>query len=125
LNTAVIGVGSNIRPHHFIKQAKNLLAVEQHFLKESSFEYTSPIGFSDQPDFLNGAFLVETEMDLDMFQSYLKKLENRLGRIAAANKNGPRIIDLDIIIWNGKILSNDYYERDFVKKAVKEVFEKF
>jgi 2-amino-4-hydroxy-6-hydroxymethyldihydropteridine diphosphokinase len=123
MNRAAIGVGSNIEPGHNIGRAKDLLSLDHRFLKQSSFVATSPIGFSDQPDFLNGAFLIETEMGLDEFQSYLKTLEGKLGRIRSENKNGPRTIDLDIIAWNGEVINNDYNERGFVKTAVNEVLE--
>ena len=121
MNTVIIGVGSNIEAPRHVAQAKKLLSKEQHFLKESTFIATSPIGFTDQSDFLNGAFEIETEMDADAFRAYLKNLENRLGRVRTGDKNGPRVIDLDIIIWNGAIVSDDYYERDFVRNAVNEL----
>lgn len=121
MNTAVIGVGSNINAPLHIMQAKEALSHEHRLDKESAFITTSPIGFSDQPDFLNGAFLVSTEMHLDQFKNYLKDLENRLGRVRTKNKYGPRTIDLDIVVWNGEIVNNDFYEREFVKNAVMEV----
>jgi 2-amino-4-hydroxy-6-hydroxymethyldihydropteridine diphosphokinase len=121
MNTVIIGVGSNIEAKRHVEQAKDLLFKEQHFLKESTFIPTSPIGFTNQPDFLNGAFLIETEMDKEEFLVYLKNIENRLGRVRAGDKNGPRTIDLDIVVWNGEIVCNDYYERDFVKNAVAEL----
>jgi 2-amino-4-hydroxy-6-hydroxymethyldihydropteridine diphosphokinase len=121
MNKVIIGVGSNIEARRHILQAKNILVKEQNFLKESIFKTTSPIGFANQPDFLNGAFLIETEMDREKFRVYLKKLESRLGRVRTENKNGPRTIDLDIVTWNGQVVNNDYYERDFVRNAVKEL----
>jgi 2-amino-4-hydroxy-6-hydroxymethyldihydropteridine diphosphokinase len=121
MNTVVLGVGSNIRPRFNISQAKGLLSKEQRFVNESTFVATSPIGFADQPDFVNGAFLVGTEMERADFEKYLKDLESRLGRVRTGNKNGPRTIDLDIIAWNGRIVNDDYYEREFLKKAVVEL----
>jgi 2-amino-4-hydroxy-6-hydroxymethyldihydropteridine diphosphokinase len=121
MNTVIIGVGSNIEARRHISQAKNLLFKEQRLLKESTFIATSPIDFTNQPDFLNGVFLVETKMPKEEFRAYLKNLEYRLGRVRTENKNGPRTIDLDIVVWNGEIVSNDYYERDFVRNAVAEL----
>jgi 2-amino-4-hydroxy-6-hydroxymethyldihydropteridine diphosphokinase len=121
MNTVIIGVGSNVEARRHVSQAKNLLSTEHHLLKESTFVLTSAIGFADQPNFLNGAFEIETEMDADAFRAYLKNLENRLGRVRTENKNGPRTIDLDIITWNGQVVNNDYYEREFVKNAVAEL----
>ncbi|MGB7568436.1 MAG: 2-amino-4-hydroxy-6-hydroxymethyldihydropteridine diphosphokinase [Chitinivibrionales bacterium] len=121
MNTAVIGVGSNINAPKNIALAKEALSREQRLDKESAFITTSPIGFSDQPDFMNGAFLVSTELSIDEFKDYLKGLEDRLGRVRTGNKFGPRAIDLDVVAWNGKIVNKDFYERDFVRNAVMEV----
>ena len=52
---------------------------------------------------------------------WLKGVENELGRVRTANKYGPRTIDLDIVIWDGKIVNQDLIERDFLKTAVSEV----
>jgi 2-amino-4-hydroxy-6-hydroxymethyldihydropteridine diphosphokinase len=121
VNIAVVSVGSNIDAERSVARAKKLLSKEQKILAQSAFVKTSPIGFSDQADFLNGAFLVSTDMSIDVFKGYLKDLEDRLGRVRTENKYGPRIIDLDIVVWNGAIVNNDFYERDFVKNAVMEV----
>jgi len=121
VNTAVVGVGSNINAPKNIALAKEALSRGHRLDKESAFVKTSPIGFSDQPDFMNGAFLVATELSIDGFKDYLHGLEDRLGRVRTKNKFGPRTIDLDIVVWNGKIVNDDFYERDFVRKAVLEV----
>ena len=121
MNTAVVGVGSNLNAAQNIARAKEALSREHRLNKESVFVKTSPIGFSDQPDFMNGAFLVTTELSIDAFKDYLSGLETRLGRVRTENKYGPRTIDLDIVGWNGKIVNKDFYERDFVRKAVVEV----
>jgi 2-amino-4-hydroxy-6-hydroxymethyldihydropteridine diphosphokinase len=123
MNTVIVGVGSNIQPDSTIKQARTILSHEHQVIKESAFVATAPIGFTDQPDFVNGAFFVETDMDLPGFENYLKEVENRLGRVRTGNKFGPRTIDLDIIVWNGRVVSDDYATRDFVKKAVDELID--
>ena len=87
----------------------------------SSWIKTKPIGITDQDDFLNGAVKIHTTMRKEELTNYLKKLEDRLGRDRTLPKFGPRVIDLDVIVWNSKIVDDDYYERDFVKKAVDEL----
>jgi 2-amino-4-hydroxy-6-hydroxymethyldihydropteridine diphosphokinase len=121
VNTAVVGVGSNLNAPQNIALAKEALSREHRLDKESAFVKTPPIGFSEQPDFLNGAFLVSTELSVNDFKKYLKNLENRLGRVRTGNKYGPRAIDLDIVVWNGTIVNKDFYERDFVRKTAMEV----
>ena len=121
MNLAVLGVGSNIDARRHIAKARELLTLEQTFLKESSFVATTPIGASPQPDYLNGAFLVSTKLDRDSFERYVKHLETRLGRVRTGDAYGPRTIDLDIVVWNGRIVNDDFHERDFVRNAVKEL----
>ncbi len=121
MNVVAIGVGSNIDARRTIAKARELLTLEQTFLKESSFVTTSPIGASPQPDYLNGAFLVSTKLDRNSFRRYLKRLESRLGRVRTGDAYGPRTIDLDIVVWNGRIVNDDFHEREFVSNAVREL----
>lgn len=118
----IIGIGSNIEPEQNIAAALFLLRQEQELVQISSLIKTSPIGISDQPDFLNGAAKIFTTMEIADFMSFLKDIENRLKRDRTAPKFGPRTIDLDIVIWDGEIIDPDYYNRDFLKTAVDEIF---
>ncbi len=121
MNTAVVGVGSNIEPQRNIRRAEEIISREQKLLKKSSFRVTPPLGMADQDDFLNGAFLVSTRMSYAEFRGYLKNVETRLGRAGNADKYGPRTIDLDLIVWNDEVVNDDYYTRDFVREAVGEL----
>ena len=48
-----------------------------------------------------------------------------MGRIKTSNKQGPRIIDLDIVIWNNKIMDDDVYQRGFLKNSILELIPDF
>ncbi|MCL3780159.1 2-amino-4-hydroxy-6-hydroxymethyldihydropteridine diphosphokinase [Prolixibacteraceae bacterium JC049] len=120
-NTAIIGIGSNINPEENIYKMLGILENEQIVIEVSSFIRTQPIGIEDQPEFVNGAVKIQTLLDQSMLDSYLKKLEDRMGRDRSVPKFGPRNIDLDIVIWNGEIVDNDYHEREFLQKVVDEV----
>jgi len=117
----IIGIGSNINPEQNIAAALFFLRQEQEFVSVSSLVKTSPIGITDQPDFLNGAAKILTMMEIDDFKSYLIDIEDRLKRDRTAPKFGPRTIDLDIVIWEDEIIDPDYYSRDFLKTAVDEI----
>jgi 2-amino-4-hydroxy-6-hydroxymethyldihydropteridine diphosphokinase len=117
----IIGIGSNIEPEKNIASAIFFLRQEQTFVSVSSLIKTSPIGIVEQPDFLNGAVKVITEMEIADFKNYLKKLEDRLMRDRTTPKFGPRTIDLDIVLWDGEILDPDYHSRDFLKTVVEEI----
>lgn len=120
-NKAVIGVGSNIDPDNNIRQARASIANEHRLIAESRFIQTEPVGFTNQPAFTNGVWLIETTMTQEELVQSLHDLENHLGRIRTKNKYAPRCIDLDLVVWNGQIMDHDAYVRDFLKHAVLEV----
>ena len=117
----VIGLGSNIDPEANLEQA--VLGLKSRFKvsKRSQWIRTKPIGIQDQPDFYNGALLMETELEQQSLKKELKRIEDILGRDRNLPKFGPRSIDLDILIWNKKVIDEDYYERDFLRKGVEEI----
>ena len=121
MNIAVISVGSNIEPEANIEKARLRLADSQKLVGVSAFVRTRPIGKLDQPHFLNGAFLVSTGLDQADFTKLLKEIENELGRVRTADKYGPRSIDLDLLVWNGRVIDEDFYRRSFVRDAVVEL----
>lgn len=124
MNTAVIGLGSNIRPQKNIQKANELMTKHFAILAESKFAKTKPIGKKNQPDFLNGAILIRTKLGFKRCKTLLKSIEQQLGRKRnALDPFGPREIDLDLIIWNNKIIHNDLRERAYLKKSVNEILK--
>jgi 2-amino-4-hydroxy-6-hydroxymethyldihydropteridine diphosphokinase len=121
VNTCVVGVGSNIQPEENIREALRILEEEQTLLSVSAMVETEPIGITDQPAFMNGAVKVSTSMKQLEFAAYLKNIEDRLKRDRTQSRFGPRTIDLDVVVWNGKVVDRDYYSREFLKNAVDEV----
>ena len=117
----VIGLGSNIDPEANLEQAVQELESRFNVSKRSQWTRTKPIGIQDQPDFFNGALLMETELEQQRLKKELKRIEDILGRDRSLPKYGPRTIDLDILIWNKKVIDEDYYERDFLRKGVEEI----
>jgi 2-amino-4-hydroxy-6-hydroxymethyldihydropteridine diphosphokinase len=95
---------------------------------ESSRYETEPWGVRDQPRFLNMAVGIETELAPEELLRTLKEIETEMGR----NKTfrwGPRIIDLDILLFDDLILEGEglkiphpfMHERDFVLKPLAEI----
>jgi 2-amino-4-hydroxy-6-hydroxymethyldihydropteridine diphosphokinase len=121
MNTVIISAGSNINPEVNLKQARQILQNELHVAACAQTLTTKPIGFADQPDFINTAFLILTDLEQAPLAVYLKSVEARLGRIHTPNKFGPRTIDLDIAVFNGKVIDNDVYERDFLQDLILEL----
>lgn len=121
MNQAIIGVGSNIEPQKNIAKAKAILARDFELVAESAFVRTKPVGYARQADFLNGAVLVHTDWTRERLRRHLKTIEDALGRRRTVRRFGPRTLDLDIVVWNGKVVDKDFYERDYLKKAVLEL----
>jgi 2-amino-4-hydroxy-6-hydroxymethyldihydropteridine diphosphokinase len=124
-NKGVIGLGSNIDSVANMGRALYLLGLRVKILAVSSFNSTPPIGIRDQPDFLNGAVLIQTSLTREQLEAELKALEDEMGRDRSLPKYGPRVIDMDIIIWNEVVVDDDFYERDFLRRAVEEVTNRF
>ena len=124
MNIAILGIGSNIRPDDHIPMVKKLLSEKVDVLLETDFIQTKPLGYLDQDDFINGALLIKTDMEHEVLNDWLKSLEKQLGRTPQENRNGPRPIDLDILVWNEEICDEDVVHPDFVKDFVKELLPK-
>ncbi len=121
MNSAIIGVGSNISPEENVAKAEKEVALLGRFIRKSSFFYTKPLVYEKQDDFLNGVFHLETLCDYKELNDRLKKIENKLGRVRTENKFGPRTIDLDTVIFNNQVKDADVFERDFIKNPVTEL----
>ena len=121
INVAIVGIGSNIDAEKNIAVMLEMLGSEVDIVKISKFLKTKPIGVENQPDYTNGAVKVNTVLGIDELRILLKSIENRLGRDRNGARFGPRTIDLDIIVWNGKIVHQDYFYRDFLRKSVEEI----
>ena len=91
-------------------------------LKESTIQETLPLGNIDQPNFLNGAVMINTNMGLQILERELKSIELELGRVKNRDVNGPRTIDLDIVVWDGQIVDQEVHSRSFLKESILELW---
>ena len=99
---AYIGLGSNLEdPRAQIRRAcAGLRALTSTRLVRVSPLYRSkPLGPVPQPDFVNGVAGVLTQLDSRAFLGELLALERALGRPAERQRWGPRIIDLDLLVF--------------------------
>jgi 2-amino-4-hydroxy-6-hydroxymethyldihydropteridine diphosphokinase len=65
------------------------------------------VGFTEQPRFLNGALLLETELAPEALMRALLGIERAMGRDrAAAPAKGPRVIDLDLLLMGDLVISS-------------------
>lgn len=115
---AVIAIGSNIGPRENIPRAIAAIASRHRILNQSPVVPTEPVGPPGQPPFINTAVLVETDLDQDALRQCLRGIEDALGRTRPADKYAPRTIDLDIVVWNGRIIDDDVRRRPYLAAAV-------
>lgn len=97
---AVIGLGTNIGDRALnLKEALGAIDLlpGTKVLRKSSVYETKPYGFSEQPDFLNMVAEVETQLSPNALLGACLGIEAGMGRVRAF-KNGPRIIDLDLLL---------------------------
>ena len=121
MHNVIIGLGSNIEPEKNIPKAKEFLADQYRILKESRFMTTTPIGKFKQPSFINGAVAIKTELTQVQLEKVLKKIEAQLGRKRSKDKFSSRTIDLDIVVWDSKIVDKDFYKRDYLRQSILEI----
>lgn len=99
-------------------------------LKVSLLYETEPVGYKDQPWFLNGALKIETNLSPEELLVTLQGIEERLGR-RRNFKDGPRTIDLDILLFNGQLIDTPKLKiphpkmhlRNFVLVPLSEIAE--
>ena len=106
---AFVGIGSNLgEPERQIAAALELLRAEDgiEVVAVSSLRETEPVGYLDQPNFLNGAAAVETELSPRELLERLLAIEGRLGRERGTGPRfGPRTIDLDLLVYGAEVVN--------------------
>jgi len=130
---AYIAFGSNLgNKKQNIEKALEFMKEKSTILKISKIRKTEPIGFLDQDWFLNGVVQIKTNLTPLELLKFLKNIEKKLGR-KKTFKNGPRIIDLDIIFYNDIIFNQkkliiphpEMHKRMFVLKPMCEINKNF
>jgi 2-amino-4-hydroxy-6-hydroxymethyldihydropteridine diphosphokinase len=109
MHQACLLLGSNIQPTKNIPLAVSLLQSHMTIFKTSSVWETEAVG-SDGANFLNVALLVSTSMEVDTLkEQVLHPLETRLERVRTSDKNAPRTIDLDLLLFDQQLLAPDLW----------------
>ena len=99
---AFVGLGANLGERETaLHRALELVAAEPgiEVVAVSSFRDTEPVGYADQPAFLNAAVAIETELSPRNLLERLLAVERRLGRTRGGPRYGPRTIDLDLLVY--------------------------
>jgi 2-amino-4-hydroxy-6-hydroxymethyldihydropteridine diphosphokinase len=111
MHAAYVMIGSNIRPVENTRLAVTLLSQETQIQAISTSWETQSIGF-DGPNFINTMVFLRCEQDeptLNM--DVLKPIEQKLGRVRTSDKNAPRTMDLDIILFDDLVIDDALWRR--------------
>jgi 2-amino-4-hydroxy-6-hydroxymethyldihydropteridine diphosphokinase len=104
LVTAYLGLGSNLGDREGnIAKAINLLSQKVRVERVSSLYETDPVGYKEQPLFLNAVCCISTELSPQRLLALVKGIENLLGRVSSF-PNAPRIIDVDILFYGDQVI---------------------
>lgn len=102
--TAYIGLGSNLasaagNPEQTIRAAIESLASLGRVAAQSSLYRTAPVGYREQPSFINAVVSLETDLEPELLLDRLLEVERKFGRDRRNSiPKGPRALDLDILM---------------------------
>jgi len=133
--TALIALGSNLQqPETQVSKAIAVLASTPGLtlMQASSLYATAPVGYDNQPDFINAVVQVATEMPAPQLMQLLLDIEQTFGR-ERPFPNAPRILDLDLLDYDGIQLDTELlklphprmHERGFVILPLAEIVPDF
>lgn len=111
MQTAYIGMGSNLAssagsPEATLAAAAERLETLGRVIARSSLYSTDPVGFADQPRFINAAVELATDLEPRGLLEGLLRIEKEFGRDRSSGvRNGPRTLDLDILMYGDQRIS--------------------
>lgn len=129
--TAFIGLGANLgKPQGQIRTAIAALGKlpKTRLVGASSLYRSQPVGYKDQPDFVNAVAEIETELAPEALLKELLEIEARFGRTRSF-PNAPRTLDLDLLLYGNQVIAQPglavphprMHERAFVLAPLAEI----
>ncbi len=130
--SAWIGLGGNLgNPATALQDALDALAriFGVDLAAVSSVYQSAPVGLSAQPDFLNAVARIDTLLEPVELLEQLLRIETEQGRVRLGDRFGPRLIDLDLLLYNETVLQTEgltlphprMLERRFVLEPLAEL----
>ena len=130
MNKAYLLTGGNLgnRLNNLIDACKLIEQYCGKIVQQSAVYKTAAWGITDQPDFFNQALGVQTELSSEQLMQKLLMIEEQMGRKRVV-KMGPRIIDIDILLFNNEIIHQAHltiphprlHERRFALTPLEEI----
>ena len=131
MTLAYVGLGANLeQPRRQLEQALQELdrLPQTRLVRRSSFYRSTPLGFADQPEFVNAVAQLETGLEAQTLLAELQGLEARHGRVRSF-ANAPRPLDLDLLLFGEAVMDSPaltlphprMHERAFVLLPLLEI----
>jgi 2-amino-4-hydroxy-6-hydroxymethyldihydropteridine diphosphokinase len=131
VTVAYVGLGANLdEPRRQVEAALGELGAlpQTRLLQASSLYRSAPVGYADQPEFVNAVAELDTGLDALQLLAELQAIEARHGR-SRSFPNAPRTLDLDLLLLEDKVFSGSdlrlphprMHERAFVLKPLLEI----
>lgn len=131
MTLAYVGIGSNLdRPREQVLQAFEDLGKipRTRLTRKSSLYRSDPVGYADQPEFVNAVGELDSALSPLEILRQLKQIEDRHGRERSL-PNAPRTLDLDLLLYEDRIFNHPgltlphprMHERAFVLKPLLEI----
>lgn len=129
--SAFIGLGANLEdPRAQVLRAFNELSLlPQSILKDrSSLWHSAPLGYADQPSFVNAVAKIESALSASALLDALHRIETAHARVRS-HANAPRTLDLDLLLYGDEMIATQtltvphprMHERAFVLKPLLEI----
>ena len=129
---AYIGLGSNLQgPARQLQAAIEILGrlTRTRLIAQSSLYRSAPFGGIEQPDFMNAAVSLLTQLSAQKLLAELQEIEVRRGRDSDEVRWGPRVLDLDLLVYGAATIADPdlivphpgIAERNFVLLPLQEI----
>ncbi len=129
MNRAYLGLGANLGDRRAnLRTAVDALRAHGELVAVSALYETEPVGYLNQPPFLNAVIVLETPLTpTDLLEAGLR-IERELGR-ERSFRNAPRSLDIDLLLYDGQVLDDPalrlphprLHERAFVLVPLVEI----
>jgi GTP cyclohydrolase-4 len=105
LAIAYLCLGSNLGERETnLCRALTLLSLKANLEEVSSIYETQPVGYKEQPLFLNLACRITTDLSPEELLRFAKDIETKMGRVPRRRRNSPRPMDIDILFYGETIM---------------------
>lgn len=122
MNRAVIGIGSNIpESENMVVECCKKIRDMVDSVEFSSCYETVPVSVMPQPNYHNCVGVAETGKSFDELRAAFKRMEAEAGRTKSDKQRGVVILDIDIVEWNGQVVSPEDYLQDYVQLGLRQL----